>query len=98
MALLQSMRCPMSLGERPPRAPAASMLFLLTAVALAQGDPMGLMLLHGVPEEDLERERQQLAHVRPGLAAWPWPALNWFLRLSASGVRMIKAATGAWQL
>ena len=32
---------------------------------MAQGDPLGLTLLRGVPEEDLERERQQLADVRP---------------------------------
>ena len=38
--------------------------FISIAVAMSQGDPLGLMLLHGVLEEDLQRERQQLARVR----------------------------------
>ena len=33
-------------------------------MAMLQGDPIGHMLLHGVHEEDLERERQHLARVR----------------------------------
>ena len=74
VALLKSLHCRGSLGEWTPGALATLMLFLTTAVALAQGDPLGVMLLHGVPEEDLERERQQLALVRPGLAAWSWVA------------------------
>lgn len=36
-------------------------------VVMPQGDPVSLMLLHGVPEEDLERERQELHRV-----SLPW--------------------------
>ena len=32
---------------------------------MLQGEPEGLALLHGIREEDLQRERQQLARVRP---------------------------------
>ena len=32
---------------------------------MSQGEPAGLALLHGIREEDLQRERQQLARVRP---------------------------------
>ena len=74
VALLKSLHCRGSLGEWRLGALATLKLRMCTAVALAQGDPLGLMLLHGVPEEDLERERQQLAHVRPGRVAWSWVA------------------------
>ena len=34
------------------------------AAAMLQGEPMGRVLLIGVREENLQRERQKLAHVR----------------------------------
>ena len=32
---------------------------------MSQGEPEGLALLHGIREEGMQRERQQLARVRP---------------------------------
>ena len=44
---------------------------LMGAVAIWQGNMLGMLLLDGVHEEDLQRERQQLAHVRPPLLCDP---------------------------
>lgn len=49
----------------------ANLIIFHAAVVALQGDPEGNMLLHGVREEDLERERQQLAWVRLPLLHGP---------------------------